>query len=359
MKIAKYIALLLLLTALTFCIFIATLSADYTVVRSKIIKTPKATIYNFVNDFKNWEEFGSWKQDDPEIKISYPAITSGIGASYSWKGPNGSGNLKTIAVKENDSIHQRMELNGEKSEFFWTFKDTLGKTKVTWLTKGKMSFGTKIYTSFIGGIDRLIGNSFERSLVNLDRTLDFEINTFSIKVEGIVQKSVGFFIQKTINSKITDVPRNSRIISNNLFNFLSKNKIGTNGKPFIIYNSTDEKNNLTNFSIGIPIRNEIITSPESEIVGSNLAPFQAIKTTLKGDYSHTKEALAKTRAYILKSNWNEDSSNPIIAVYSISKREINNPSKWITEFFIPVKPKYYTPKPLEEIISTEAITPNP
>jgi hypothetical protein len=42
-----------------------------------------------------WEDFGSWITTDPEIKINYPGKTIGPGASYSWKGKDGS-DMKTL-----------------------------------------------------------------------------------------------------------------------------------------------------------------------------------------------------------------------------------------------------------------------
>ena len=37
-----------------------------------------------------------------------------------------------------------MNYNGTTSEVFWRFKDTIGGTKVTWRTKGNLSFALKI-----------------------------------------------------------------------------------------------------------------------------------------------------------------------------------------------------------------------
>ena len=73
-------------------------------------------VFEYVNDYKNWETFSSWKKNDPEMTFTYPAKTMGIGASYSWQGNDGNGFMKTIFVKENDSIAQKMTLDGMPSE---------------------------------------------------------------------------------------------------------------------------------------------------------------------------------------------------------------------------------------------------
>ena len=83
MRILKYIFLLLLLSLVASSIFVATQKGDFLVERSKIINSPKSSVYNYVNDYRNWSDFGSWISEDPGIKINYAQNTIGKGASYS------------------------------------------------------------------------------------------------------------------------------------------------------------------------------------------------------------------------------------------------------------------------------------
>ena len=76
--------------------------------------------------------------------------------------------------------------------------------------------------------------------------------------------------------------------------FCEKNDIATNGKPFIIYHTYDTANGLAKISICLPIKKEIFTSAGSDIAGGKLDGFEAVKTTLTGDYSHIKTAYGKT-----------------------------------------------------------------
>jgi hypothetical protein len=69
-----------------------------------------------------------------------------------------------------------------------SFKDTIGGTKITWKTIGKMSFRMKVSTIFDGGMNKILGETYEKSLANIDKTLDFELNSFAVKVNGIVKK---------------------------------------------------------------------------------------------------------------------------------------------------------------------------
>ena len=111
---------------------------------------------------------------------------------------------------------------------------------------------------------------------------------------------------------------------------------------------------MTKISVCVPIKEAIITSDGSDILADELDSFQAIKTTLYGDYSHTKETLKKSKAYINQKVITPGSQFSHIAVYSISKKETKHPSKWKTDFYFPVQIKNNTPKkePEAEVLPT-------
>ncbi|MDI6051075.1 SRPBCC family protein [Flavobacterium sp. XS2P24] len=361
MRILKYLFLLLLLSFVALSIFVATQKGDFTVERSQIINSPKSTVFNFVNDYRNWEDFSSWIVEDPEMQITYPKKTIGPGASFSWEGKEGNGDMLTLFVKENDSISQKMNYDGTSSSVFWSFKDTIGGTKVTWKTTGKMSFTMKVYTAFNGGINKIIGKTYEKSLANLDKTLDFEINTYAVKVNGLVKKLGTFYLRQTFTSEISKVIKNAQIVFPKMITFCEQNNIELNGKPFIIYHTYDPVKGLTKLSFCVPIKTQILTSSGSDILTGKLEPFEAIKTTLTGDYSHTKKALDKAKTHINTNRIVLDPTFSHLENFTISKTEIKNPSKWVTEIYYPIKPKVipattFTPAAVkkEEAVKTPA-----
>ena len=343
MRILKYLFLLLLLTFVALTIFIATQKGDFTVERSKVINSPKSNVFNFVNDFRNWEDFGSWMTEDPTIKTNYSGKTTGAGASYSWEGKDGNGDMKTLFVKENDSISQKMNYNGSSSSVFWSFKDTVGGTKVTWKTIGKMSFSMKVYTAFNGGINAIIGKMYEKSLANLDKTLDYEINTFTVKVDGLAKIPATFYLHQTFTSEISKVTKNARIVFEKINAFCDQNDIERNGKPFLLYRTYDVAKGLTRLSFCIPIKTNIFTSAGSDILSGKLEEFEAVKTTLTGDYSHIKNALVKSTAYINANKITVDPTFSHLAIFKVRKSDIKSPSKWVTEIYYPIKPKVIAP----------------
>ena len=211
MKILKYIFLLLLLSFISFSVFIATQKGTFHVVKSSLIHASKVNTFNYVNDFQNWEDFMNLGTNE-SVRNSFTKNSIGKGAKYSWEGTEENGSVQTFLVKENDSISQKMDIDGSEFHLTWIFKDTIGGTKVTMKSKGEMSFSYKIYTALHGGASKIIGNLFGKSLANLDRNLNYEINTYTIKIGGLVRKLSSPYLKQTFTCKISAVAKNSKIV---------------------------------------------------------------------------------------------------------------------------------------------------
>ena len=339
MKILKYILLLLLLVFIASSVFVATLNPNYNIVRIKVINAPKSVVFSYVNDFKNWEEFGEWKQENPSVNFKYSKNTTGKGSFYSWIAKDGEGSMKTIFVKENDSIAQKMNFNGSESIVSWRFVTEKGKTKVIWRNEGKMDFLTKIFTAIFGGMDSLIGGMYEKKLDNIDKNLKSQISTFSIKVDGFLEKNMGLYLQKSINSKNQNIDKNIQIMIPDLLKYLKDNKISFTGKPFVKYNRVNDSLQITNISVAVTIKDSLELEPNSGLELKTLLPFQAIKTTLNGDLIHKQDAINQALELMDKNYLIRKIEKPLIEIYKVNKTDFKNPSKWVTEIYIPVKPK--------------------
>lgn len=339
-------------------VYVATQKGDFEVTKSSIVKTSRNTVFDYVNDYKNWETFGAWMQKESSLKFNYDAKTIGYGAKCSWKNGSDEGDIKTAFVKENDSIAQKINFNGTTATLSWTFKDTVGGTKITVYSKGKMDLMTKIVTFFKGGITSILGDVYEKSLRNLDKTLNYEMKTYSIKVNGIVQRASGFCLKQTVSCHIKSITKNTKIMMARMVHFFKKNKIAMAGKPFVMYDRYDVANDIATISVSIPVENEIFISPGSDVTSGEIVAFTCLKTTLTGDYSHSKEAWAKAEKYSADNGLKQNFAGNYTEVYVKTIDDIKQPSKWVTEIYIPVFPKAIElPKPVDTAVSPSVTSP--
>src|SRR5690606_20803061 len=127
------------------------------------------------NDYKNWESFGSW-MDDALLKINYPQITSGVGASYSWNSEkDGKGAMQTISIEPYEKIVQKIVFNGSLQdkgyEVVWNFEpeELSNKTKVSWSVKGELGLFEKMYFTVYGmDMNAMLSEMYVESLINLE-----------------------------------------------------------------------------------------------------------------------------------------------------------------------------------------------
>jgi len=358
MRIIKYLFLLFLLSLVALTIFIATQKGDFTVESSTIVHSPKATVFNYVNDFKNWNKFSSWITEDKSIATNFSAVSFGRGSTLNWEGAKNKGDIKTLYTKGNDSIVQKMDFNGTSSEVSWHFIDTTGGTKVTWKSKGKMDFMLKVNSFFTGGNHYGLNTFFENSLKNLDKSLNIENNTFGVKINGIVKKLETFYLKQSFTSKITDIFRNANVVFPKITTFCKQNNIDLNGKPFIIYHTYDTIHNLTKVSFCIPIKEEIFTSQGSEIESGKLASFDALKISLTGNYSFKEKAIKETKIYTTNRKILIGSTFDHLEIFTRGQNESKSASKWLTEIYFPIKPKA-VPRPFRPVVADSTKTKSP
>jgi len=357
MRILKYIFLLVLLAFIGITVYVATQKGNFEVTKNSIVKARRATVFDYVNDYKNWESFGSYMTKGNTIKFTYPAKTVGVGANCSWENGSDDGTIRTVFVKENDSLSQKINFNGSTAKVSWTFKDTIGGTKVTLHSQGQMDIFTKIATFFKGGVTAILSDTFEKSLRNLDKTLDYEMKNYSIKVNGIVQRNSGFCLQQSVSCKIKSVPKNIKIMMAGMVHFFKKNKLTMAGKPFILYERYDVANDFVTFSVCAPTNKQIFVMPGSDVSSGEIVPFTCLKTTLVGDYSHTQEAWAKAKKYIADNDLNENFAGKYTEVYVKTIDDVKQPSKWVTEIYIPVFPKAEVTQPITLPTTTTVASP--
>lgn len=339
MKALKYILFLLLIIFIGLAIYIAVQPNSFEVTRSRTINAPASVVYNNVIDFKNWESWSSWAEDDPDMIITLPEQTRGINGSYTWEDVDGVGIMKTTDTKANEMIVQEMQFaEFPKSDVRWKLTPNgPNKTDVTWTISGKdLPFGFKAFSVFMGGMEKQIGPNYERSLTKLDSILVADMKKYSVNVEGVTQHSGGFYLYNTTSCKMEDFKQKMQEMMPKIGAYAMTNNITMAGKPFVIYHLWDEVNNAVIFSCCIPTTSKI-TANDPEVLTGQLEPFRALKTVLKGDYENLKEAWDTAMTHMASNSLESDETGPMIESYLTDPMTTPNPAEWITEIYLAIK----------------------
>lgn len=362
MKIIKYIFLLIFLAAIAGAVFIATQNGKYDVTKERIIKVPKNVLYNYINDYKNWENAGILTGSDTTAVFSFAKTTFGEGASANWELNGTAGEIKTLRLIENDSIFQKAVIDNEESDVVWAFKDTLNATKVTLTMTGHLTFTEKAYALLKGNIEDKLGPTLEKGLANINAFLVDELENFDVKVhDALVIKKGTYYIGQSATCKIADMEKKMAQMMPKVLAFAKENKMVPNGSPFTLYKAFDTINGTTTFKVCVPLKEEMFAAPGSEFEGGRIQDFTALKTTLTGDYSHLKKAWEAAYKHIAQKQLVPNASGQAVEVYTKNIQKTKRPSQWVTDIYIPLGDVSPIPPPVIDttMVVDPALPPEP
>ena len=341
MKLLKYIFFLILIGLIGGAVYFGTKDGSFDVAETKTINAPVSMIYANVNDYKNWQEWGPWMEEDPNMQITYADTTEGVGGSYSWVSETtGEGSMETLAAVENESIDQKIvfitPIGESVSDVYWRFKPSDSGTEVTWGMKGEQSFMEKVFMAFQSeDFETSMKKMYEQGLNNLDQTIQKEMQKFTVTVEGIKDYGGGYYMYTTTASSQADIGSKMGPMMGKVAGFMQQNNITQAGMPFTIYNEWDEANGTTIFSAAIPVNERIIVT-KGDVLCGYMEPLSAVKTILMGNYTNLPEAYGKAQAYVDENNLILDDRKKMFEVYSTDPGLVPNPAEWRTEIYIPV-----------------------
>lgn len=349
MKILKYIFLLLLLCGIAGFVFIATQPGSYSFKKSKEIAVSKEVVFNFIEDYNTWNLWNS----NIEPKKSKETFSEDF-KTYTISNGNESIVYETIKSFKSDSIAQKATQNALVTDLIWKFSPTKKGTLVTCEMKGTLTLKQKILAVLQGGAENYLGSEIDTNLINIEKYLTEELNNYNIKISGIVNYPSTLFIKQIDSTELKNYYLVAKNKIPNLIKFAQDNGIEFKEQPFVLFDKFDKIKNETKFSVCIPVKDEIITSEESDVHGGELFEFKAVKVTLIGDYSHLSKAWEEGFKYIAKNKLEEDTNGTYIESYKTFSPNETKPSKWTTEIYIPIKSALV---PKKKPITNESVEP--
>jgi len=343
MKIFKYLLFLLLIFIIGASIYIATKDGKFQLEQKEMINAPQEVVFNEVNDFTTWKNWEPWSQETDDMIINYGEKTSGEGASYSWSSEEmGEGEIETLKSNPHTSIDQKITFKtpfGEStSEIYWEFIKQGDSTMVTWGMKGEQSFMEKAAFVFQEeSMNEMMKPMFVKGLDNLEQVIKEKMETYSVNIDGVTQHGGGYYMYVTTASKISQVSERMNKMIGEVQNYMTVNNIEIIGNPFVLYNQWNEDAGTAIYSAAVFTPSEVITPAESTVLNGYMPNQRTLKTTLKGDYDNLKEAWDSSYSYIEDNGLEADNNAQPFEVYITGPKENANPSKWITNIYIPLK----------------------
>lgn len=306
MKTLKYILLLVLILLIGFAIYIAVQPNEYDVKRTQLIKAPTELVFNNVNDFKNWESWGPWMDEDPTIEVTYPEQTSGVGASYTWTSKDGPGSMKTIALEANKSIAQKLQFGDfEPTDTNWTFEEVPEGTEVTWNMKAdEVPFVFKMFGAISGGMDKMLGDMMEKGLTKMDSVMQKEVIAYNEKMANSfrlgelqeldlpAQKFIGFKQQTSTKAAMEDMTKLFMEYMPKAGAYAANHLSYDDYTPACYYTKWDDEKDEAVFYIGLLLKKEL--APGEGMTEITIPAGKTLKLSKFGQYG-TGDMEAHTR----------------------------------------------------------------
>jgi hypothetical protein len=135
-----------------------------------------ADIYPLLADFQHWREWSPWESLDPGMKRTYSGADQGVGAVYAWDGNRkvGSGRMEIVEARPGELVRLKLDflapMKARNMTDFILARQGNG-TRVTWSMYGPSPYMSRLFGTFVS-IDKLVGQDFQRGLVNLQAVLN-------------------------------------------------------------------------------------------------------------------------------------------------------------------------------------------
>jgi len=149
------------------------LPTEYEVSRYIVIDAKPSKIHDLVGDLRRWEDWMTWKDEDPSLEITFGKKTTGVGARQTWTGKEGVGEIVFTSSDSKRGVEYDMSFEqGRYTSAGSILYEEMGKsTRVTWTMKGDWP------VPVVGGymvllFTPMIGESFEESLGNLKSRIE-------------------------------------------------------------------------------------------------------------------------------------------------------------------------------------------
>ncbi|WP_405377697.1 SRPBCC family protein [Nonlabens sp. Asnod3-A02] len=340
MKAFKYIFILILIVIIGGAIYFSLKDGKYDITESRIIAAPPSLIYDQLADFKEWDNWNPWLEDE-ETTSTMGTQTKGVDGNYSFTDPYGNGKMTITGIEPNKYVAMNMfydnGMTSSNSDVIMDLERVENGTKVTWNIKGEQGLLDKVMTTVLGfNMEDEIKPKYTAGLENLDDYVNNQMSVHQVHVDGIIETGGGYFLYMSSSTKREKLQIVKSQMLQNIMSYMNRNHIDMYGMPRVVYEKIDPTNNSVLFSAALPVENREITATNSNILSSYQEPGKAVKITLNGAYSNLAEAWRKGEEFISQNGLVKAIASPY-EIYKTDPMLTPNPADYRTEIYIPIE----------------------
>lgn len=305
--------------------------------KSITIETTNELVFNQVNELKNWRNWSAWAEKDSTIYTqlnNYSTPSNDVNATFNWKSNDdelGEGSVKIIKSLPHELIELEMNFDETEALSYWYFKPNENVVEVTFGIN--LNFGFNPFAKWFGLFaENYIAPDIEKGLKNL--------KSFS---ENLPKISSGLASQKEITEPQWFVGIREKIDGNKTENlhaklflevneFLNKQHIDSDLPPIVIYHFWSDS--VVDIEAGLLLKDSIFFE-DNRIKLNKIKPGKVVTANHYGAYDRIPET------YFSINEWMRRNEVQVIGppweIYVVDPSVEQNPVKWITEIYFPIK----------------------
>lgn len=318
MKILKTLVLSLVALILILAVIGFALPQQVRVERAAVIAAKPATVFTYLNGFKNFNQWSPWAALDPNTKYAYEGPLMGVGAKQSWasEDPNvGNGSQEITAVEANQSITIKLTLpDMQPSVVTYALTPEGEGTKVVWAMQADM--GASPLNRWFGLLlPKFIGPDYEKGLASMKPLIEaLPKDDLSSNTTALVTTSTMPLLTVSDSASAAgdgaEVALKLGAAYGKIGEWMKANGFEMAGAPLAITRKFDDQTKFWEFDAAIAV-NKPGAAPAAEtgIQAVNSYAGQALKFTHVGAYTGMESSYAKLLAYKAVAGL-EDNGNP-------------------------------------------------
>ncbi len=274
--------------------------------RAITIAAKPATVFTYLNGFKNFNRWSPWAALDPDTRYQYEGPLMGVGAKENWASGDanvGNGSQEITAVEPNKSITIKLMLpDMAPSVVTQTLTPDGEGTKVVWAMDADM--GASPLNRWFGLLlPKFIGPDYEKGLANMKPLIealpkdDLSINPTRLMTTAAIPL-LAVSDAASAAGDGAEVATKLGAAYLKIGEWMAANGFAAAGAPMAITRKFDDSSKFWEFDAAMPVNKPGATpAAETGIKAINSYAGNALKFTHIGPYADMEASYAKLLAY--------------------------------------------------------------